>query len=377
MANQVMPMKAFFQQDAIQKKIAEVVGKNSATFTTTLLQIANGNKELAEAVPMTILQAGLMAAALKLPINQNLGFAYIVPYRQKINGEYYKMAQFQMGYKGFIQLAQRTGQFAKLVSVPVFQKQLISKDPINGYVFDWNAEPAPNEKAIGYYAYFKLINGFTAELYMTRAELDAHGKKYSQTYKKGFVIDWSVEHSPNEKPNGYYAFFRLINGFTAELYMTLAEVKKHGKRYSQSFQRNKGVWVDNFDAMARKTVIKLLLSQQAPLSIEMQQAVQADQAIINSIDGDFRYIDNESEQQQKADELTGGIDSPEREEIITHAEEYAKKGDLVSLNEYLTEERRKILGVDEYRRLVALCNQEADKKAQSEETSDDDDKPPF
>ena len=324
MANQVMPMKAFFQQDAIQKKIAEVVGKNSATFTTTLLQIANGNKELAEAVPMTILQAGLMAAALKLPINQNLGFAYIVPYRQKINGEYYKMAQFQMGYKGFIQLAQRTGQFAKLVSVPVFQKQLISKDPINGYVFDWNAEPAPNEKAIGYYAYFKLINGFTAELYMTRAELDAHGKRYSQTYKKGF-----------------------------------------------------GVWADNFDAMARKTVIKLLLSQQAPLSIEMQQAVQADQAIINSIDGDFRYIDNESEQQQKADELTGGIDSPEREEIITHAEEYALSGDLVSLNEYLTEERRKILGVDEYRRLVALCNQEADKKAQSEETSDDDDKPPF
>ena len=324
MANQVMPMKAFFQQDAIQKKIAEVVGKNSATFTTTLLQIANGNKELAEAVPMTILQAGLMAAALKLPINQNLGFAYIVPYRQKINGEYYKMAQFQMGYKGFIQLAQRTGQFAKLVSVPVFQKQLISKDPINGYVFDWNAEPTPNEKAIGYYAYFKLINGFTAELYMTRAELDAHGKRYSQTYKKGF-----------------------------------------------------GVWADNFDAMARKTVIKLLLSQQAPLSIEMQQAVQADQAIINSIDGDFRYIDNESEQQQKADELTGGIDSPEREEIITHAEEYAKKGDLVSLNEYLTEERRKILGVDEYRRLVALCNQEADKKAQSEEISDDDDKPPF
>jgi len=178
-----------------------------------------------------------MAATLNLPVNNNLGFAYIVPYRNKGRVE----AQFQLGYKGFIQLAQRSGQFERLVSLPVYEDQLIEEDPINGFKFDWKQKPAANEQPVGYYAYFKLINGFTDELYMTHDQVAAHAGRYSQSFKKGY-----------------------------------------------------GVWADNFEAMALKTVTKLLLSKKAPLSIDMQKAVLSDQSVIKDVTAEqFDYIDNQ------------------------------------------------------------------------------------
>lgn len=108
--------------------------------------------------------------------------------------------------------------------------------------------------------------------------------------------------------------------------------------------------------MAQKTVLKRLLSKYAPLSVEMQQAIQADQAIINSIDGDYRYVDNETDTEKQAVELADGVDSPEREEIIVNAEEIAKTGNSGSLKEYLTADRRKILGTNEYRRLLVFAS---------------------
>lgn len=149
-------------------------------------------------------------------------------------------AQFQIGYKGFIQLAQRSGQFKRLVALPVYKKQLIKKDFINGFEFDWEQEPEQNENPIGYYAYFKLVNDFSAELYMSHDDIVKHAQRYSQTFKKGY-----------------------------------------------------GVWHDNFEAMALKTVTKLLLSKQAPLSVEMQQAVLADQAVVKDVENqEFNYTDN-------------------------------------------------------------------------------------
>lgn len=307
MAN--LPIKAFFQQEVVQEKIQEVVGQNSKIFTTTLLQIVNGNQLLANAEPVTVLQAALMATSLGLPINQNLGFAYIVPYKQRIDGVEHVLAQFQIGYKGLVQLAHNTKQFKRLKAQPVHKNELISKDYIEGFSFDWNVAD------------------------------------------KGELI-------------GYYAMFRLDNGFEDFLYMTVDELKKHAKRYSQSYRTGKGVWVDNFEAMAEKTVTKLLLAKKAPLSIELQRAINADQAVINSIDGDYRYVDNENETEKQAVELTYGVDSPEREEIIVNAEEIAKTGNSDNLKEYLTQERRKILGVDEYRRILDLCkNRQADLEA--------------
>lgn len=109
----------------------------------------------------------------------------------------------------------------------------------------------------------------------------------------GYEFDWTVENKG--EAIGYVAFFKLLNGFTAELYMSKADVTKHAGRYSQSFKYG-GVWKDNFEAMALKTVTKLLLSKQAPLSIEMQTAQLADQAIVRDVESnDFEYIDhNES-----------------------------------------------------------------------------------
>lgn len=231
-------LRELFNNPIIKTKIEQLVGKNSATFATSVMQIANSNTMLRTADPTSIFNAACMAATLNLPLQNGLGFAYIVPFKN--NKERKVEAQFQIGYKGFIQLAQRSGQFKRLVALPVYKKQLIKKDFINGFEFDWEQEPEQNENPIGYYAYFKLVNDFSAELYMSHDDIVKHAQRYSQTFKKGF-----------------------------------------------------GVWHDNFEAMALKTVIKLLLSKQAPLSVEMQQAVLADQSVVKDVENqEFNYTDN-------------------------------------------------------------------------------------
>ena len=231
-------LRELFNNPIIKTKIEQLVGKNSATFATSVMQIANSNTMLKTADPTSIFNAACMAATLNLPLQNGLGFAYIVPFKN--NKERKVEAQFQIGYKGFIQLAQRSGQFKRLVALPVYKKQLIKKDFINGFEFDWEQEPEKDENPIGYYAYFKLVNDFSAELYMSHDDIVKHAQRYSQTFKKGF-----------------------------------------------------GVWHDNFEAMALKTVIKLLLSKQAPLSVEMQQAVLADQSVVKDVENqEFNYTDN-------------------------------------------------------------------------------------
>ncbi|KGQ65290.1 recombinase [Gallibacterium anatis 7990] len=230
-------LRDFFEKPTAKQKLQELLGKNAATFATSVLQIANSNAMLINAEPKSIFNAACMAATLNLPIQNGLGFAYILPFKNSKTNT--TEAQFQIGYKGFIQLAQRSGQFKRLVALPVYKKQLVKKDFINGFEFDWEQEP-----------------------------------------------------EDGELPIGYYAYFRLLNDFSAELYMSHEEVKKHALRYSQSYKKHYGVWVDNFEAMALKTVLKLLLSKQAPLSVEMQSAVLADQSIVKD-SGEFAYPDND------------------------------------------------------------------------------------
>lgn len=243
------PIKTLFESPHAKQKLQDLLNKNAASFATSVLQIVNSNSMLRNATPASVFNAACMAATLQLPIQNGLGFAYIIPFKNSKNGK--TEAQFQLGYKGLIQLAQRSGQFKRLVAVPVYEKQLIEEDPINGYVFDWKQKPEPNEKPIGYYAYFQLVNSFTAELYMTAQEVDQHAQRYSQTYRT--YLD--------KKAKGQWAT---------------------------------SVWADNFEAMALKTVMKLLLSKQAPLSVEMQQAVLADQAVVKNVDNaEFDYPDNQ------------------------------------------------------------------------------------
>lgn len=244
METKLITTKGLFAQDNIKKKFEELMGKKAQGFITSVLQIVNSNDLLKNADPMSVYNAAAVAATLDLPINNNLGFAYIVPYSQsfkddKGNWQKKTVAQFQMGYKGFIQLAQRSGQFKTISAAPIYEGQLVEENPLTGFVFDFTKKTS--DIIIGYASYFSLINGFEKTFYVTADQVKAHGKKYSQTYKN-----------------------------------------------------DKGIWKDDFDAMALKTVLKLLLSKFAPLSIEMQKAVILDQAIINDhATEDVTYIDNE------------------------------------------------------------------------------------
>lgn len=232
--------KSFFERDDVKSKFKELLGKRATSFITSVLQITAQNSLLAKADPASIYQAAAVAATLDLPLNQNLGFAYIIPYKSKQpDGSYKDVAQFQIGYKGFIQLAQRSGQFKTISAAPIFEGQLIEQNPLTGFVFDFTKKTS--DKVIGYAAHFALLNGFEKTLFMTADDLKKHGTRFSQTFKKGY-----------------------------------------------------GLWKDDFDSMAIKTVIKLLLSKFAPLSVEMQKAIITDQAVVKDADSDdLTYEDHE------------------------------------------------------------------------------------
>lgn len=224
--------KEMFEKDSTLAKFQNLLSPAEAPgFIASVMQVVSNNDLLRKADSVSIFQAAAMAATLHLPINNNLGFAYIVPYGGK--------AQFQLGYKGFIQLAQRSGAFKALNATPVYEGQLLEENPLTGeYQFDFK-QPKKG-LPIGYAAYFRLLNGFDKIIYMSRAEIEAHAQKYSKTYNQ-----------------------------------------------------SSSVWKKDFDGMALKTVTKLMLSKYAPLSVELQTGIKADQAVINSTeDAEFEYIDN-------------------------------------------------------------------------------------
>ncbi len=235
-------LKSLMSSEDVKLRLSEILGKKASTFATSVIQIVNQNKMLAECDPHSIIGSAMVSATLDLPLNQSLGFAYIVPYNQKQSGgSYIKVAQFQIGYKGLIQLAQRSGQFKTISATPILEGQIVSENPLEGYEFDFTKKES--KEVIGYAAYFKLINGFEKVHYMTIDQLKAHGLKYSKTFKKEF-----------------------------------------------------GLWNTDFDTMATKTVLKLLLSKFAPMSIDMlQKAIITDQSLVNDFEGnDVTYLDNDT-----------------------------------------------------------------------------------
>jgi recombination protein RecT len=272
-----MTAKSLFNQDEVKQKFQELLGKRSTSFITSVLQIVASNDLLAKADPVSIYHSAAVAATLDLPLNNAIGFAYIVPYNQKQkDGSYKTVAQFQLGYKGFKQLALRSGQFLNINASDVREGELKKHDRLTGeMLFDWIADTNERLKkpVIGYVSFFRLMNGYSQTLYMTIEELDSHGKQYSQTYKRGY-----------------------------------------------------GLWKDNFDSMCLKTVTKLNLSKNAPLSVEMQKAVVVDQAVINDTEAqDVTYADNDQPVIDKAKEririLIEEADKPEQlESIFEHVE---------------------------------------------------------
>lgn len=294
MSEIALTTKSLFARDDVKAKFQEMLGKRATSFITSALQIVASNDLLAKADPTSVYQSAAVAATLDLPLNNNLGFAYIVPYNQKQkDGSYKTVAQFQLGYKGFIQLAQRSGQFKTISATPVYEGQLIEQNPLTGFIFDWKQKKS--EKIVGYAAYFHLLNGFEKTFYATVEELKAHGTKYSQTYKKGY-----------------------------------------------------GLWKDDFDSMAIKTVLKLLLSKFAPLSVDMQRAVITDQAVINDAETqDVTYVDN--------------MDQPE--EITIEQLQELLDSKVASLSKKEFDNAKRIIDgkeTDSYNKLFTLLNSKTD-----------------
>jgi recombination protein RecT len=268
--------KGFFERPEVKQKFQELLGKRATSFITSVLQISAQNSLLAKADPVSIYQAAAVAATLDLPLNASLGFAYIIPFKSKQpDGSYKDVAQFQIGYKGFIQLAQRSGQFKTISAAPIYEGQLVEQNPLTGFVFDFKQKKS--EVVIGYAAHFSLLNGFEKTMYMTVDELKKHGAKFSQTFKKGY-----------------------------------------------------GLWKDDFDSMAQKTVIKLLLSKFAPLSVDMQRAVITDQAVIKNADTqDVEYVDHEViEIDKEAERMRLMIEDAQTIEELEQLEQHASDDQL-------------------------------------------------
>ena len=227
-AKEAKTLKGMLESPAYKKKFEEMLGKKAAGFMSSIIAVTNNNNYLMKAEPATVIGAAAQAAMLDLPINQSLGFAYIVPYKGA--------AQFQLGYKGYIQLAQRSGQYVDIGAKTVYEGELEYE---NRLLDKFKFGNRTGDKVIGYLAYFRLTNGFEKMLFMTLDEMQAHAKKYSQNYKGG-TDKWGLA---------------------------------------------------DFNVMAEKTVLKRLLSKFGPLSIEsvqMSQALSNDGGVISmNKDGDF------------------------------------------------------------------------------------------
>lgn len=252
----------FLNSDAVKSKFSEILGQKANGFIASVLSVINSNGQLANADQNSIYTSALLAASLELPINPSLGFAYIVSYNTKqADGTYKVMAQFQLGYKGFKQLALRSGQFKDLNETDVREGEIRKRDRLTGHIeFEWisNEKERLSKPVIGYVSFFELTNGFRSTFFMTVEEIEEHAKKYSQTYKKF----------------------------------------------------GSGLWKDEKDSMSMKTVCKLHLSKKAPLSIEMQRAVIADQAVIKHFDPtgpeealevEVEYVDNNETSEEKVE----------------------------------------------------------------------------
>lgn len=227
------------------------------SFMSSVISVANGNPQLRKAEPMSIIGAAMVAATMQLQVIPTLGQCYIIPYGSK--------AQFQVGYLGLLQLCQRSGQFKKILAAPVHEGEYISGDEFDeDYVFD--KKQRKSDKIVGYMAKFELLNGFTKVAYWDVERVKAHATKFSQAYRSGYTSPWKSD----------------------------------------------------FDAMAQKTVLKSILKY-APKSIEMQNAVTFDQAVVNVNSSDIQDLDIDA----FAPEYIDNLESEKKENIAAKAAETA------------------------------------------------------
>lgn len=253
---------AYMSSDAVKNKINAVIGgKDGQRFISAIVSATTNNTALQECTNGSILSAALLGESLKLSPSPQLGYYYLVPFNDKKEG---KVAQFQLGYKGYIQLAIRSGYYKKLNVLPIKEGELIRFDPLNEKIeVNLIEDEAEREAAptAGYYAFFEYTNGFRKAIYWSKAKMESHALKYSQGY---------------------------------------ANDKKKGTSWT--------FWSKDFDGMANKTMLRQLLSKWGIMSVEMQQAYDADMGVIRE-DGTVNYVDNQQDEfvPEHVDTETGEI----------------------------------------------------------------------
>ena len=259
-------MAAYLTQDAVKKQINSVVGgKNGTRFISSIVSAVQTTPALQECTNPSILSAALLGEALNLSPSPQLGQFYMVPFDNKKQG--CKEAQFQLGYKGYIQLAERSGYYKKLNVLAIKEGELIRYDPLNEEIEveliddDVIREEAP---AMGYYAMFEYENGFRKTMYWSKKKMLAHAEKYSQAFKR--------------------------NGGAKSL-----ELLEQGKIPEKELWKYSSFWFKDFDGMAMKTMLRQLISKWGIMSIDLRNAIDKDMAVIHE-DGTTEYVDNQQEQ---------------------------------------------------------------------------------
>lgn len=234
-------IRDYMSAPAVLTKMQEMLQTKEAVrqFSTAVISISGSDELLAKSEPRSLFNACLTAASLNLPINKNLGFAHIIGYRNNSKGGIVE-AQFQLGARGFKELAQRSGRYKIIHQGDVRDGELTSRNRLTG-------------------------------------ELDFNWVDDDEVRSKLPII-------------GYFSHFRLDNGFESTLYMSTSEIKKHATQFSQAYKKGYGPWKDMFDAMAFKTVMKLNISKNGPLDINLRTAIETDQAVIRDNDK-LDYID--------------------------------------------------------------------------------------
>lgn len=245
-SNAKLGLTAYLTQDAVKNQINNVIGgKNGQRFIASIVSAVNNNPALQDCTNQSILSGALLGESLNLSPSPQLGQYYLVPFNDSKKG---KVAQFQLGYKGYTQLAIRSGQYKKLNVLAIKEGELVRFDPLNeeievNLIEDENIRE--HTKTIGYYAMFEYVNGFKKAMYWSREKMEAHALKYSQ----GYAAD-----------------------------------KRKGTNWT--------FWSKDFDGMAYKTMLRQLISKWGIMSIDMTMAMDADMAVINE-DGSKIYVDND------------------------------------------------------------------------------------
>lgn len=242
---------AYLTQDAVKTRINQMVGgKDGQRFITALISAVSANPELATCDYGTILSAAMLGESLKLSPSPQLGHYYMVPFDDNRNNR--RVATFVLGYKGYIQLALRSGYYKKLNVIAIKEGELKRFDPLNEEIeCELIEDFATREKAktVGYYAMFEYLNGFRKAIYWSREQMEAHALQYSPGYR--------------------------------------SDVQK-GRKYT--------FWSKDFDGMAYKTMLRQLISKWGIMSIELQSAFERDEALLHE-DGSFEYVDSVEEKE--------------------------------------------------------------------------------